>query len=295
MTRMSVMRTRVIWTQTERFILSDRVNFFQTKDHVMPSVNDGRRLTGPESSLPYSVFASQQSRSQKKREGRGEDELRKIFLSTGVMSKAQGSAYIEQGRTKVMVGVWGPREVQRRSDFSMSGSLTAEFKFAPFSRRSERDSVRGEEEELGLVVSEALASTVCLDKYPKSVLEVGVTVLEDDGSVLAAALTGAGLALASAGVHMSDLVVGVKLGLAGDSLLVDPEAGEEREVEGEVVVGVLPGLDQVVACVSQGLLSPAQLSSALAAATQHAATVLPAVQQELVTIFQRKKLKDNQK
>ena len=211
----------------------------------MPSVNDGKRLTGPETSLPYSVFTSRQS-EKKNREGRGEEELRKIFLSTGVMSKAQGSAYIEQGRTKVMVGVWGPREVQRRSDFSMSGSLTAEFKFAPFSRRSERASA-GEEEELGQVVSEALASTVCLDKYPKSVLEVGVTVLEDDGSVLAAALTAAGLALASAGVHMSDLVVGVKVGVreGADSLLVDPEAGEEGGGGGEVVVGYLPSLDQV--------------------------------------------------
>ena len=51
---------------------------------------------------------------------------------------------------------------------------------------------------------------------------------------------------------------------------------------------------QVVACVCQGVLSSVQLSAALAAATQHAATVLPAVQQELVQIFQKKKLKDNQ-
>ena len=204
----------------------------------------------------------------------------------------------------MIVGVWGPREVQRRSDFSMSGSLTAEFKFAPFSRRAQRlgssgGGGGGSEEELGLVLSEALSSTVCLDKYPKSVLEVGVTVLEDDGSVLAAALTAAGLALAAAGVHMADLVVGVKVGLKEEegkegSFLVDPEASEE-EVEGAgVVVGYLPSLDQVVSCVCQGVLSPPSLSSALAAATQQAAVLLPAVQQELVQIFKKKKLRDNQ-
>ena len=45
--------------------------------------------------------------------------------------------------------------------------------------------LRAEEEaELGEVVRGALASTVCLHKYPKSVLEVSVSVLEDDGSVL---------------------------------------------------------------------------------------------------------------
>ena len=210
-----------------------------------------------------------------------------------------------QGRTKVLVGVWGPREVQRRSDFSMSGSLTAEFKFAPFARRGQRlegssGGGGGSEEELGLVVSEALASTVCLDKYPKSVLEVGVTVLEDDGSVLAAALTAAGLALAAAGVHMADLVVGVKIGLregeeeGEGSVLVDPEASEEEGEGAGLVVGLLPSLDQVVSCVSQGVLSPSGLSTALAAATKQAAILLPAVQQELVQIFKKKKLRDNQ-
>ena len=56
-----------------------------------------------------------------------------------MVSQAQGSAYVEQGGSKVVVAVWGPREVQRRSDFSMSGSLTVQFKFAPFSLRSGRD------------------------------------------------------------------------------------------------------------------------------------------------------------
>ena len=260
-------------------------------------VNDGKRLTGPESSLPYSVFSSRPEKAERgeREEGRGAGQHRRIFLSTGVISQAQGSAYIEQGRTKVMVGVWGPREVQRRSDFSMSGSLTAEFKFAPFSRRDQTVSSGGSEEELGLVVSEALSSTVCLDKYPKSVLEVGVTVLEDDGSVLAASLTAAGLALAAAGVHMADLVVGVKVCVRGEGeVLVDPEASEEADGEAGLVVGYLPSLDQVVSSVCQGVLSPSSLSSALATATQQAATLLPAVQQELVQIFKKKKLRDNQ-
>ena len=43
-------------------------------------------------------------------------------------------------------------------------------------------------------------------------IEVGVTVIEDDGGVMAASLTAAGLALAEAGIHLCDLVVGVKVG-----------------------------------------------------------------------------------
>ena len=132
-----------------------------------------------------------------------------------------------------MVGVFGPKEVQRRSDFSVTGQvrqwstlvqyikpvlllqLTVEFKFAPFAcDGGRRLGPRGEDreaEELGLVLAEALSATVCLNKYPKSVIEVGVTVIEDDGGVVAASLTAAGLALAEAGIHLCDLVVGVKV------------------------------------------------------------------------------------
>ena len=230
----------------------------------LPS-NDGRRLAGPGNSLPYSVF--QETSSPKQTAGRSEarqdGDHRKIFLSTGVISKAKGSAYIEQGGTKVMAGVFGPKEVQRRSDFSVTGSLAVELKFAPFACRGGRRAggQRGEDreaEELGLVLAEALSSTVCLTKYPKSVIEVGVTVLEDDGGVVAAALTAAGLALAAAGIHLYDLVVGVKVAMRpGDRILVDPSRAEERLAEGgELTLGYLATLEQVCHCNIKMIANP---------------------------------------
>jgi len=78
-----------------------------------------------------------------------------------VISQAKGSAYVVQGRTNVMVGVFGPREVQRRSDFSMGGVLTADLKFAPFDCTTRRgQQADREEQELGVVVWETLSSTV---------------------------------------------------------------------------------------------------------------------------------------
>ena len=58
-------------------------------------------------------------------------------------------------------------------------------------------------------MEQALAPAVRLDLYPKSTIDVVVTVLEADGNVssLAASLLGASLALADAGVEMVDLVV----------------------------------------------------------------------------------------
>ena len=43
-------------------------------------------------------------------DGRKLDELRPIKFEVGVLNNAEGSAYVEQGRNKLVVGVYGPRE-----------------------------------------------------------------------------------------------------------------------------------------------------------------------------------------
>lgn len=54
-------------------------------------------------------------------------------LKLGVVSQAKGSAYIECGKTKVIVSVFDPHEIPKRSDYSLTGELYCEFKFASFS------------------------------------------------------------------------------------------------------------------------------------------------------------------
>jgi RNase PH len=44
-------------------------------------------------------------------DGRRGHELRKIRCRLGVFSQSDGSAYIEQGNTKVLAAVYGPRPV----------------------------------------------------------------------------------------------------------------------------------------------------------------------------------------
>ena len=47
-------------------------------------------------------------------DGRRPNELRRIQCKMGVYSQADGSAYIEQGNTKVLATVYGPHEVTER-------------------------------------------------------------------------------------------------------------------------------------------------------------------------------------
>ena len=45
-------------------------------------------------------------------DGRRPHELRRIRCRLGVFDQADGSAYIEQGNTKVLAAVYGPHEVR---------------------------------------------------------------------------------------------------------------------------------------------------------------------------------------
>lgn len=265
---------------------------------------DTRRIQGPESSTDYRAYiktkAKAPTKPNERPDGRGTNEHRRIFLKTGVITKAKGSSYIEQGQTKLMVGVYGPREIPRRSDFSMKGVLTCEFKFAPFSCLTRRGHQTDQEEkELGLVLKQGLESSVCLHLYPKACVDVFVTVVEDGGSVLATAFTAAGLALADAGINMFDVVIGSSVVLSEKEVIVDPTKEEEykpdhdhlgqQRTQGNLTIGYLNSLEQVVGMVCEGEVDTETLSTGLSSAIHQAQLVLPAVQQVLLEGLKEKK------
>lgn len=45
-------------------------------------------------------------------DGRRADEVRRVRCKMGVFSEPDGSAYIEQGLTKVLAAVYGPHQVR---------------------------------------------------------------------------------------------------------------------------------------------------------------------------------------
>ena len=59
----------------------------------------------------------------------------------------------------------------------------------------------------------ALLPSLLLERFPKSVVEVHVLVLEEDGGELAVAATAASAALVDAGVDLADVVVAAQVGL----------------------------------------------------------------------------------
>ena len=233
---------------------------------------DTRRINGPESSVDYRKFCRTVNKSKSNDRGQNrskDDQHRALVLNTGIVSKAQGSAYIEQGQTKAICAVYGPREIPRKSDFSMKGILNCTFERTPFARTKRQASgpqnLDADEEEVSKTLSEALQATVCMHLYPKSQIDVYVTVLEDDGSDLAAGITVASLALADAAVQMFDTIVGISLKRFNDRVLIDPTKAEEEKIgegqfdRGQITIGYQPSLEQVSLMTSEGYMSKEHL------------------------------------
>lgn len=262
---------------------------------------DSRRNCGPETSKSYVLYQKREitllDQSGKRHDGRQFGDVRPIFLKTGVVSQAKGSAYIEMGNTKVVCSVYGPREIARRKDFTFKGQINCEFRFAQYSCPIRRQHLNdGEALHYSQLLEKALAPVVCLHKFPKSTVDVFVLVIENDGGALACAITTAGLALADAGIDMYDVVVGCSLRQDGGTCLIDPTYNEEvapLEAKddlsfGRMTLGFMPALQQVTALVQDGELDAASVVSDMKALIAACHQIYPLVQDVLLKEVEEK-------
>ena len=190
-------------------------------------------------------------------------------MQCGLLSQPSGSAYVECGGSKVVAAVYGPREIPRRSDFSsQKGVLSCQISASPFSGSSWLNNKRSSniksdpEKDAGLFLRDALKSTVCLHLYPKSQIDVYVNILEDSNEAMSAAVTAAGLALASAGIQMFDLVLG--------------------GCSEQTVVAFQPRLHQIAGVFSKYKGTPEQVMQEIESITNNCTQILPLVQQSLL-------------
>ncbi|NXI34979.1 EXOS6 protein, partial [Galbula dea] len=226
---------------------------------------DHRRLRGPEESQPPEVLAGGVAEEEEEEDVSPRDPcaLRPLFARAGLLSQAEGSAYVELGGgTKVLCAAWGPREAAEPGTPApgAGGRLLCEFRRAPFACRGARwrpgsAAEREAEREAAAALREALEPAVRLARYPRARLAVSVVLLQDGGSALAAAISAAALALADAGVEMYDVAVGCGLcrgpGPTG-AWLLQPGEAEERRAAARLTVALLPALNQVSAVLGGG-------------------------------------------
>nr|OQO10360.1 hypothetical protein B0A51_17236 [Rachicladosporium sp. CCFEE 5018]OQO16114.1 hypothetical protein B0A51_16884 [Rachicladosporium sp. CCFEE 5018]OQO19713.1 hypothetical protein B0A51_12773 [Rachicladosporium sp. CCFEE 5018] len=142
-------------------------------------------------------------------DGRRAHELRRLAASLHTQAAADGSAYFEQGNTKVICTVAGPSESKRRggaysSEQNQDAIVEVEVNFAGFSGTDRRKRARGDKRtaELAHTISSAFTSTLLLHLYPHSTITLTLHVLSQSGSLLATCLNASTLALIDAGIPM---------------------------------------------------------------------------------------------
>ncbi|OYT32117.1 MAG: exosome complex exonuclease Rrp41 [Thermofilum sp. ex4484_79] len=198
-------------------------------------------------------------------DGRKPDEIRPLKISVGVLRNADGSAFIELGRNKIIVAVYGPREVHpRHLALPDRAIIRCRYHMAPFSvpeRKSPAPSRR--EIELSKVIREALAPAIFLEKFPRTTIDIFIEVLQADGSTRVASITAASVALADAGIPMKDLVAAVAVGKVDSQLILDLNHYEDQYGEGDMPIAMMPSLGEITLLQADGIFTPSEVRAAL--------------------------------
>ncbi|CAK4066966.1 unnamed protein product [Aphanomyces euteiches] len=160
-------------------------------------------------------------------DGRRAGEVRRVRAKFGLFQRVDGSAYVEQGQTKVMAVVYGPKEHTGRKQTEevaqTKARVTCEVTQAPFATSERKVTHKADRKKLesSLAILQIFESTIATQLYPRSQIDIFVQVLHADGGELAASINAVTLALIDAGIAMKDFVVACSAGYIQQTLLCD--------------------------------------------------------------------------
>ncbi|MEM3536604.1 MAG: exosome complex exonuclease Rrp41 [Candidatus Bathyarchaeia archaeon] len=198
-------------------------------------------------------------------DGRKPDELRPIKIEVGILSNADGSAYIEQGKNKILAAVFGPKELHpKHLALPDRMVLRCRYHMAPFSVQERKSPAPSRREiELSKVIREALEPSIFLEYYPRTAIDVFIEVLQADGSTRCASIVAAALALADAGIPMRDLVVACSAGKVDDTIVLDLMDTEDKMGAADVPTALMPNLNVITLLQMDGTLTLEEFEQAV--------------------------------
>jgi len=191
-------------------------------------------------------------------DGRKIDELRPIKIVPSVLSRAEGSAYIEWGQNKALAAVFGPREALPQHIQNPTRALVNYvYRMATFSVPDRKSPKPGRREiEISKVSGEALEKAIFLERFPNTSIDVYVHLFDSNAGTRCAALTAASVALADAGIPMRDLVSACAVGRANGELILDPCKEEEDASDAvDMPIAIMPRTREAVLLQMDGLIS----------------------------------------
>ena len=202
-------------------------------------------------------------------DGRRVDELRPLKIEVGILDKADGSAYVEHGKNKILAAVYGPREAHpKHIALADRAVIRCRYHMAPFSTEERKSPAPSRRElELSKVIREALEPTIMSEYYPRSTIDIFIEVLQADAGTRCAGITAASLALADAGVPMRELVAGCAAGKVDGRVVLDLSDVEDKQGEADLPVALLPKSNMVSLLQMDGSLTEDEFNQALEMST----------------------------
>jgi len=173
-------------------------------------------------------------------DGRQIDEIRPMTIKIGVLSRADGSCYLEWGNNKILAAVYGPRELHpRRLQKADSALIRYRYNMAAFSVEDRaRPGPSRRSIEISKVSREAFEPVVMTHLYPSAVIDVFAEVLQADAGTRTAAINAASIALADAGIPMKGLVAACAVGKVDGKLVLDLNKPEDNYGEADLPIAI---------------------------------------------------------
>ncbi len=200
----------------------------------------------------------------KRVDGRGPMDLRPITIQTGLLAKADSSALVTMGSTKILTGI----KVEVGSPFSDrpdEGIFTVNAELLPLASTSFEPGPPDERGvELARVVDRSLREGKALDLKKLCLVEgekvyvvfIDVYVLDYDGNYFDPALLSALAALATLKIpkyeikdgkvqetreyfqlELTSIPISIMIGILGEKFLVDPQIEEEKVLDVSMIIG----------------------------------------------------------
>ncbi|MBP2029412.1 exosome complex component RRP41 [Methanohalophilus levihalophilus] len=173
-------------------------------------------------------------------DGRRVDEIRPMKIELGVLSRADGSCYLEWGNNKVLAAVYGPRELHpRRLQRPNEALVRYRYNMAAFSVEDRiRPGPSRRSTEISKVSGEAFEPVVMKQDYPGAVIDVMTEILQADAGTRTAAINAATLALADAGIPMKGLVAACAVGKVDGQLVLDLNKPEDNYGDADLPIAM---------------------------------------------------------
>ena len=182
------------------------------------------------------------------REKRAFDELRPVRIQTDYLDYADGSAYIEMGRTRVLAAATIEDKVPLFLKGTGTGWVTAEYGMLPRSTetRSARErgqgKISGRTQEIQRLIGRSLRAITDLPSLGERTVIIDCDVIQADGGTRTASITAGCVALALALKKLLDekaidrmplrhLASGVSVGIVEREILLDLDYAEDSRAD----------------------------------------------------------------